>query len=123
MADTGSANCGALQVWEACLFLAEGQSTLRGGQVDVAPDLLFELPAELVGVIVADPGGVGDSRQLVIPELVGLLRPHIAYSASEVRTQETPRIESGVGRTDDPGKAGWIGRGASETYATDRIIA
>src|SRR5262245_27109050 len=52
------------QVREPCLLFAESQSSLSGGQVGVAPDLLFEFSAELVGMSAANPGSAGDGCQL-----------------------------------------------------------
>src|SRR5882672_10477854 len=50
------------QVWKSRLLFTESQSSLRRGQVRVAPDLLFELSAELVGMGAADPRRAGDAR-------------------------------------------------------------
>src|SRR6185503_15487556 len=85
------------------------------GDVGVAPDLLLELAAKLVRVVVAHPGRAGDRRQLVVPELVCLLRPHRVHAT----TVSLKVAESG---SDDPGKAGGCCRRSCEADAADCII-
>src|SRR5687767_12745628 len=114
VANRTAADSRSLQVREGRLLFGESQPALRGGEIRVAPYFLFELPAKLVGVVIADPGAAGNTCQLVVPELVGLLRPHDPHPAPVA-------LEIAQVRADNAREAGRLRRRPPEADGADRV--